>query len=318
MLDEDHPCRHPWLGLAVRHLATLAAVARTGSFRQAAVDLGSVPSAVSHRIASLESVVGTRLVERGSGQRTVTLTPAGRLLLERSVAIIGQLRAARLDVLASGALGAAVIRLAMTADAAPLLERLVAKATRELPGVQLRIMETADDAELVTHLARGSADLAIGTPPPDSAISTAILLEDTFVVLTTADSELARLPGVSSPEQLRGHRLIVPRAARSDAALRAAGLRLDRAVEVPLAATIPPLVAGRVGIGLVPRSAVEYAAAGLVALPTAGLVAPRRVLLGWHAARRRSAPLEAFCDIATSALSAGMSAAPAADLAPVA
>jgi DNA-binding transcriptional LysR family regulator len=138
-----------------------------------------------------------------------------------------------------------------------------------------------------------------------------------FVVLTTGDSELARLPGVSSPEQLRGHRLIVPQTVLAAADVHAAGLRLDRAVAVPLAATIPPLVAGRVGTGLVPRSEVEHAAAGLVALPTAGLIAPRRVLLAWHAARRRPAPLEAFCDVATTAFAAGMST-PAAVLVPVA
>src|SRR4051794_25556275 len=136
MLDEDHPYRHPWLGLGVRHLAALVAVGRAGSFRQAALELGYGPSAVARRIAGLESVVGARPVERGRGQRSVALTPAGLLLLERSVGIIGQLRAARLDVLAREDVGATVIRLAIDSDTAPLLEPLVARATRQLPGVR--------------------------------------------------------------------------------------------------------------------------------------------------------------------------------------
>lgn len=318
ILGEDHPYRHPWLGVEMRHLATLVAVARTKSFRQAAAELGYVQSAVSHQIASLERVVGTRLVERRRGQRTVTLTPAGKLLLERSVGIIGHLHAARVDILAGEGAAGAIIRLAVPSDAVPLLGRLLASVTRELPGVRLRIIETVDDAELIAHLALGNADVAIGSPPHDTALATAILLHDPFVVLTRADSALASLAGVTGPEQLHGRRLIVPEAAVSDADLRAAGLRLDLAVHVPLAATIPPLVASGVGVGLVPQSGVEHAGDGLVALSTAGLIAPRRVVLCWHAARRRPAPLKAFCHVATSSFSAGMSAASVAGLAPVA
>src|SRR5215218_5287547 len=141
-LEDTHEYRHPWTGVEVRHLATLIAVARTGSFRQAASELGYVQSAVSQQISSLEQVVGTRLVDRRRGHRIVTLTPAGELLLERSIGIVAELRAARVDVSVSDDHSGPLIRLLIAADVAPrILERLLPEVMREMPGIRLRVTE---------------------------------------------------------------------------------------------------------------------------------------------------------------------------------
>src|SRR5438309_11956794 len=89
-----------WLGVEMRHLAALEAVAEEGSFGRAARRLGYTQSAVSQQIAHLEKVVGARLLERPGGPRAVSLTDAGRLLLRHADAIVARLAAAQADMAA--------------------------------------------------------------------------------------------------------------------------------------------------------------------------------------------------------------------------
>src|ERR687891_1848419 len=96
-----------WLGVELRHLAALQAVAEEGSFGRAAEHLGYTQSAVSQQIQALERIVGERLVERPGGPRPVSLTEAGELLLRHAEAIVARLSAAQADLaaLSAGAAG---------------------------------------------------------------------------------------------------------------------------------------------------------------------------------------------------------------------
>src|ERR671936_2785394 len=97
-----------WLGIELRHLTALEAVAREGSFGRAAKSLGYTQSAVSQQIATLERIVGARLIERPGGPKPVSLTEAGRLLLGHAESITARLQAAQADLsaLAGGVAGA--------------------------------------------------------------------------------------------------------------------------------------------------------------------------------------------------------------------
>src|SRR5215210_5465580 len=99
-----------WLGVELRHLAALQAIAAEGTFGRAAQRLGYTQSAVSQQIATLERLVGQRLVERPGGPRPVSLTEAGRLLLRHAAAIVARLEAARADLEALGAGAAGSLR----------------------------------------------------------------------------------------------------------------------------------------------------------------------------------------------------------------
>src|SRR3954467_10326822 len=100
-----------WLGVELRHLAALQAVAREGSFGGAAVALGDSQSAVSQQIAALERIVGERLIERPGGPRPVSLTDAGRLLLGHAEGITARLQAAQADLEALSAGDAGMLRI---------------------------------------------------------------------------------------------------------------------------------------------------------------------------------------------------------------
>jgi len=80
-------------------LATLQAfeaIARRRSFAQAASDLGLTASAVSHQIAKLEKMVGTRLIDRTPAG--VKLSVAGEQYLQRVSSAIAALTSATRDL----------------------------------------------------------------------------------------------------------------------------------------------------------------------------------------------------------------------------
>ena len=91
--DDDQPERRTlersrWLGLQVRSLLALVAVAEEGSFVQAARRLGYSRSTISHQIAQLESAIGVSLVVRGSGSRSVMVTPEGCVVVAHGRAVL--------------------------------------------------------------------------------------------------------------------------------------------------------------------------------------------------------------------------------------
>ncbi len=93
-----------------RKLLAFAALARCGSFTQAARELYLTQSAVSHAIKSLEQDLDCRLFDRLG--RRARLTPAGQQLLQYTDRILSEMQQARVEV---GALGKA----AATAGTAP-------------------------------------------------------------------------------------------------------------------------------------------------------------------------------------------------------
>ena len=99
-MEPDRRQADSWLGVELRHLAALEAVAREGSFGRAAESLGYTQSAISQQIQTLERLVGERLLERPGGPRAVSLTEAGGLLLRHAEAIVARLHAAQADMAA--------------------------------------------------------------------------------------------------------------------------------------------------------------------------------------------------------------------------
>ncbi len=67
--------------MTLQEIEAFLAVVQTGSLSAAAKALYVTQPTLSRRIDSLESELGTRLIERGRGQRSITLTATGRAMI---------------------------------------------------------------------------------------------------------------------------------------------------------------------------------------------------------------------------------------------
>src|SRR5262245_29726595 len=120
--EDDRPRpieRARWLGVQLRALLALVAVVEEGSFVGAAKRLGYSRSTISHQIAQLEAAVGVPLVVRGSGSRSVTVTPAGGVVVAHGRAMLKLLESAEARVAELGREVRAPARLRFVGSLAP-------------------------------------------------------------------------------------------------------------------------------------------------------------------------------------------------------
>src|SRR5690348_5631184 len=158
-----------WIGLELRHLLALKAVAEEGSFGRAARRLGYTQSAISQQIAVLERIVGQRLVDRPGGPRPISLTEAGELLLTHADAIAARLRAAQADLSALGAGDAGPLRIGTYQSVgARIIPTLLRRFRTEWPQIDVTLVESGDDRELLGLVESGEVDLSFVVYPIDS------------------------------------------------------------------------------------------------------------------------------------------------------
>jgi DNA-binding transcriptional LysR family regulator len=309
-----------WLGIEVRHLAALQAVAETGTFRAAAVRLGYTQSAISQQIATLERLVGAKLIERPGGPRAVFLTEAGRLVLRHAEAIIARLQAAQADVTAMIEGGAGSLRVgAFQSAGSRILPELVRRFRAEWPHVTVQLTESASDNELLVCVERGDLDLSFVMPPlPDGPFEMVELMRDPWVLLVPADSPLAARREPPALREVAELPLIGSRLCRSGEQIqgqfRARGLEPSYVFHSDENNTVHGLVAAGAGIGLIPKLAVDPNDERVVAVELGPNVPPRVIALAWHRDRYRSHPAEVFVELA-SELCSGLERAPQAAVA---
>lgn len=139
-------------------LLLLAELARLGSMREVADELGTTTSTVSQQLAVLAREAGTALIEPDG--RRVRLTPAGRRLARHAVTILAAVEAARLD-LDPSAEPAGTVRVAGFATA---IRRSLLPIVAALPArhERLRVLiHEHEPAEALQLLAGDRVDLAL-------------------------------------------------------------------------------------------------------------------------------------------------------------
>jgi len=292
-----------WLGVELRHLAALEAVAREGTFGRAAISLGYTQSAISQQIQTLERLVGERLLERPGGPRAVSLTEAGALLLRHAEPIIARLQAAQADMAAlSHGHGGALRIGTFQSVGAKVLPEVMRRFLATWPHIELELRESPSDDDLLRLIERGELELAFTMLPTlEGPFESQEILRDPYVLLVPADHELAGLDRTSIAD-LGDLTLIGNRACRSTAL--AEDELVQRGVDVDVAfrsddnGTVQGLVGAGFGAALVPLLTVDRSDARVRVLEIEPEIPHRRIALAWHRDRHRSPAARAFADLA--------------------
>lgn len=296
-----------WHGVDFRHLAALEAIASEGSFSAAGVRTGYSQSAISGQIATLERVVGARLISRLRGSRSVKLTPEGERLLEHAKVINARLAAARADLEAMRGEGRPVLRVGTFQSVSqtllpPLLTQLAVQPTP----IATALHEDPVTENLVQLLLAGELDVAfVVLPVPDDEIETVELVRDPWTVVVRSDHSLARLDRPVRAADISGLPLVTFARSRAqsfvEGALLASGMRANVVSRLADSRSVLSLVSAGLGCGLLPQLAIEAdleEPTDLRMLPIEDL--PRRLIgLAWNRERALDDAASRFVALAT-------------------
>ena len=298
------------LGVEIRHLVALEAIARTRSFSQAAASLGYAQSAISQQIATLEKAVGLRLIERPGGRRPVSLTPAGEIVLRHAEHIAARVAAMGADLLAVAGGEVGTLRIGVFQSvSAKLLPATLAAFRAGWPRIDIELRNAYDTAELATLVRSGEIDVAFADLTTIAApLAGRKLLEDPYVVLAPVGSSIASESCVDWTA-LDGADLIAQSetdscAIRVEQALAAAGAHTRVVFRSDENLAVQRLVAAGVGYAVMPLLAVERDTPGadvvIVPLCETSRLA-RHIGVVWHRDRFLSPVTTAFIQAAASA-----------------
>jgi DNA-binding transcriptional LysR family regulator len=292
-----------WIGLELRHLAALRAIADEGSFKGAARLLGYTPSAISQQIASLERIVGTEVIARQQGRRALGPTEAGRVLLSHLDAIVARLNAAKVDVeeLARGVTGHLRIG-AYESVGVRILPEVIRRFRASHPKVRIDVVDATVDLDLLRSLERGVLDLAFTTPPiPPGPFESRTILHDPWVLVAQSGSDHAERGAPRTPAELSGLPLIGFRSARAIdryiEPLRATGIDLEIVLRSDHSRVVHEFVALGLGVALMPLLAVNQNDPRTNVIELNDLIPPREIAIAWHQERMQTAAVEEFAEL---------------------
>ena len=237
-------------------------MAELGSFTRAGLVLGVSQPSLSRQIRALETELRHSLLHRNG--RGVEVTPAGQCFLEHGHAMLEAARRAvgALDELRTAPRGRVAIGLPSRVAKA-LTTPLVTAFRERFPEASITI---AEGVSTVLHewLVLGRVDIALLFDPPYSADLELKQLFSEELVLVGPKAARSLQPRALSLRDLTKYPLILPRmpnATRSvlTAAATRAGVDLTVSVEVDTISNILELIAGRIGFGVMPASAVRGA-----------------------------------------------------------
>lgn len=278
----------------LRQLQFLAALDQHGSFVRAAEAVGVTQPTLSAGVKELEAVLGVTLVERA--RSGAVLTPAGREATQRAAGALAQVEDLVRAVRRAGAPLNGTFRLGAIPTIAPfLLPRALKVLRAKFPGLRLVLREDVSQ-RLVEGLRSRTLDAAlIALPYEASGIETEVIADDEFLLVCPKDHPLAQRDDVT-PKDLAGEDVLLLEDGHClrDHALSVCKLPQSRAAaEVGATSlhTLVQMVAGGMGVTLLPKLAADGGVARGAAVETRRFNAPlfgRSIGIAWRAGGLRA------------------------------
>jgi LysR family hydrogen peroxide-inducible transcriptional activator len=296
---------------SLRHLRYLAVLAETKHFGRAAEACFVTQSTLSAGLKELERQLGVTLVERT--KRRVMVTPLGEAVVARARRLLSD--AGEIVDLVRGAAEplSGPLALGVIPTVAPfLLPKVLPRVRKAHPRLKLHLVEDLT-ARLLDRLQAGELDLALIALPYRAAdIETLDLGDDAFLLATPAGHPLAGHEHVNAGELesaplllleeghcLRDHALSachIAEAAPAGERLQATSLH-----------TLTQMVAGGMGVTLLPRMAVDAGLAKGTGITTSALDDPdakRKIGFAWRPSSARKAEFRMLAEYFREALPA--------------
>ncbi|MCP3805195.1 LysR family transcriptional regulator [Allokutzneria sp. A3M-2-11 16] len=287
--------------MELRHLRYFVVVAEELNLTRAAERLCMAQPPLSVQLRKLEKELGVRLLDRSS--RGVRLTDAGALLYDEARRILGSVDQASQLVRSVGTGTVGRLALGFVPSAAlEVLPPILREFKASHPEITLYLNEMRPD-EVLDSLHEQRIDIGLcylSRGFTDPALRTRCVAEDPLVLAVPAAHRLAEESTVDMKE-LAEEQFVLPTRHRMPGLHAiitescAANGFTPRVVqrEVWLMQTIVGLVAGGIGVAVVPSSAQRLHAAEVRFLPLTGTTTPARMSAAWRP-DRISPVLEAF------------------------
>lgn len=291
-----------------RHLITLAAVVRHGSFAAAAGELACTQSAVSQQIAEIERRIGTRVLDR----RPVRPTRAGQVLLEAELAVRTSIAVALQELSALSHGRAGLVRLGAFASAAVgVVPCALAGLRRTHPDVQVKLSQLETEVSYAQIL-RGDLDLALtfdydrAEREPPARIRRTLVAKDPVLVVLPVEHRLAGRESIRLADLAEDAWIASPVIARQLELLaelsRTPGFKRRLEFDGDDFQTVLALVDKNLGVALLPKLATLRAPAGVAMKPIVENPLTRFIYTSRLEARNVPAILTAFEEELTKAL----------------
>jgi len=245
--------------MKLSQLRIFVAVAKQGSFSEAALQLEMSQSAVSHAIATLENHLGVMLLVRG--RHGAHLTPVGERILEHAREIVGRAEKISKEAELSKGLQGGQVRIASFRSVAThLLPTVIAHFHQRFPAIAVSLTEHDDYPQVEQALQAERADIGFTFLPASDDLEVWEIVRDEFIALLPPTFRLA---GVRLTwQELVDQPLIMPPIGNVMMQqvydhVQSFGYALNVVYEVETDATIVNLVAQGLGATVLPRLAAE-------------------------------------------------------------